>query len=236
MSADAGKKGVTMERRHRSRAFTLIELLVVIAIIAILAAMLLPALSKAKQKALASTCLSQLKQCGAAYYMYAVDADQWWPGFIHRYRPAADVYWYTLVDQYLKENAVSICPTSKYRYYPNRYTTTTTRASTVVSGQTDYMPLKSSNIRKTQDKVLMADQRGGSSTGTIGSRICLFYYRFDPFAGSASQRFCRGHLDPIHQGVANIVFCDGHAKGYVTVMDDAICGQTAAYQSEHWLP
>lgn len=106
----------------RRNAFSLVELLVVIAIIALLAAMLFPVFSQAREAARSINCLSNMKQLCVAVQMYSQDWDTrnmpaWRLPFVNKYGQDGRAYWQLGLMPYVRNLPLFACPSTWMRYY-----------------------------------------------------------------------------------------------------------------------
>jgi len=190
-------------KNYQRAAFTLIELLVVIAIIAILAAMLLPALSKAKERAHAAQCINQLRQLGTAMQMYGDDANGLLPQ-AHGSVPwtnSTPVPWLrSLVDYYHTTNLLR-CPSMSRFYNQSPYSYFLgNRAVFVQTGAGGL--LKLSRITLASQYVL---------SGDCNNKV---FSADDADPDNYENDTLFSVTSPAHHGMLNILFADNHVKSY----------------------
>ena len=173
------------EGRQRIRpAFTLIELLVVIAVIAILAALLLPALSKAKEKGKAASCLNNLRQWGLATQLYTTDNEDFLPpdGTPNPSDTATNIGWYIQLPQVLSlpryhdqpwrkdarfepGNSVWICPSNPRRSNGNNLFHYCLNENVNGTGNNN-RPVRLSTIRKPTAVIWLFDSKNLPAVGS----------------------------------------------------------------------
>ncbi|MBQ9338167.1 MAG: prepilin-type N-terminal cleavage/methylation domain-containing protein [Lentisphaeria bacterium] len=220
--------------RPAKKGFTLIELLVVIAIIAILAAMLLPALNNAKSAARTSKCIAQEKQFFLALADYSDSNNGWGP--VVKYAGGFTRWPAQLFDgKYLTQLKLYICPEAvsyEYSEYVFNAKGKSHDSLLTATGKTYFNYVhytinqfiigtasddsKARNMGKAiqpSKKILLADSCGNTSNATTYTSTPMAKRRGDSsalFATAADLKYITPYIPPRHLEKGNIVWLDGH--------------------------